>query len=253
MSCPFSCCTTSCVHSVSLLPASYFPTLPHHNPLTPSPIGNRWETLAAGYCQMEQILITASASSVYSLPASPPTCAPVRHLTCSTLISSADMSVWYDFVLLITRYLSYFSPNGKQTSDWSALQDCSHQPVNFLFRLWLLCGNLEFAREVVLHLYSSKIDVAFPYTHNFFECTDPETHDIYVGINFVDVGWEASTCCGKSSVVFVSRWLSLSGSQYKHLIALQTFNLVLWIKLLARRMVVVLLGSITGIFIMSIF
>lgn len=57
------------------------------------------------------------------------------------------------FVLLITGYLSYFSPNGKQTSEWSTLQDCSHQPVTFLFRLWLLCGNLKFANEAVLHLY----------------------------------------------------------------------------------------------------
>lgn len=63
--------------------------------LTPFPIGNRWETFAVGYCQMEQILITTSASSVYSLGASPPPFAPLCHLMCSTLVSDADVSLCY--------------------------------------------------------------------------------------------------------------------------------------------------------------
>lgn len=63
-------------------------------PSTPFPIRNRWETFAAGYCQMEQILITTSASSVYSLRNSPPPPAPFCHLMCSTLVSDADVSSW---------------------------------------------------------------------------------------------------------------------------------------------------------------
>lgn len=43
------------------------------------------------------------------------------------------------FVLLVTGYLSCFSPNGKQISDSSALSECPLQPVTSLCRLWLLC------------------------------------------------------------------------------------------------------------------
>lgn len=72
-----------------------FSTFPPFKLLTPFPIGNRWETFAVGYCQMEQILITTSASSVYSLQASPPPLAPLCHLMCSTLVSDADVSFCY--------------------------------------------------------------------------------------------------------------------------------------------------------------
>lgn len=72
-----------------------FSTFPPFKLLTPFPMGNRWETFAVGYCQMEQILITMSASSVYSLQASPPPLAPLCHLMCSTLVSDADVSFCY--------------------------------------------------------------------------------------------------------------------------------------------------------------
>lgn len=76
---------------------SFLRFLFHPSPFKPStsfPIRNRWETFAAGYCQMEQILITTSASSVYSLRNSPPPPAPFCHLMCSTLVSDADVSSW---------------------------------------------------------------------------------------------------------------------------------------------------------------
>lgn len=89
-----SAAATRCHCGLFVLSFPFF-HLPPFKLLTPFPIGNRWETFAVGYCQMEQILITTSASSVYSLQASPPPLAPLCHLMCSTLVSDADVSFCY--------------------------------------------------------------------------------------------------------------------------------------------------------------
>lgn len=77
--------------------------------LTNVPIGNRWETFAVGYCQMEQILITMSARSVYSLHASPPPLTPLCHLICPIYLF--DMSNFTDYRIFSTFCIKWETEN----------------------------------------------------------------------------------------------------------------------------------------------
>lgn len=126
---------------------------------------------------MEQILITASASSVYSLPASPPPCAPVRHLTCSALISSADMSIWYALYCWlrdsyhILAQMGSRRPTGvfcRTVHTSLLLPSCSDS----------VCHVGKFASEAVLRLYySSETDEAFSSTYYIFYCEVLRIHN----------------------------------------------------------------------------
>lgn len=182
--------------------------LPPESLLTPSPIGNRWETLAAGYCQMEQILITASASSVYSLQASPPPCAPVRHLTCSTLTSSADMSVWYALYCWLQDIYHILAQMGNRrgtgvpcrtvhTSLFSFSSDsgCYVGTWNLLVKRFCVCtSRLNLTGHFPIRTTS--------FIANVFQCTEPMSNNVLVWMNLPDVGWDASTCRGKKKTLF---------------------------------------------------
>lgn len=111
--CVISCCRKMSLWSVHSCISLFILLL--SKLLTPFPIRNRWETFASGYCQMEQILITTSASSVYSLQASPPPPAPLCHLMCWTLVSDADVSFWYALFCLLRDVYHFLAENGKQT------------------------------------------------------------------------------------------------------------------------------------------
>lgn len=142
-------------HCGPLIPVFPFSS-PPSNLLTPFPIGNRWETFAAGYCQMEQILITTSASSVYSLPASPPPRCTISPFDVFDTCFRCRHVVLICLVLLITGYLSSLAQNGKHTeclcrAAHSDILPCGSWPVRNLQNSSFSCK-----KNIILQKGSSK-------------------------------------------------------------------------------------------------